>query len=475
MGSQRELQEGYRIPAKPEEYLKLNYIPDDADIVPSPPIQNGLSFPLAASEIKFLPLKSVKLLTINSDCKDVIEITLILKDENLTYIPGDTVGVIPKNDPLEVEEIISHLGLRDKLDEKCTLLVENSSENGNRKPKELPAHLPKSSTLRNIFESCVEIRGPPKKIFLRALAEYASDENEKNELLKMCSKEGSAEYERVFSSSSGTSPGFGLLQFLKAYPSCIPPVSVLLQHLTRLRARPYSIASSPLVEDKCVRLIFSVYKERDSKGVCTGWLEGFLPPVNLEEQLSSLSLSETMPEVPLFFRKSSGFCLPDDHSVPLILIGPGTGVAPYIGFLEHLSALKKDYESMKCGEVWLFYGCRNPEQNLIYENYLKNFVESGILSRLFLSFSQYSGSFDGWNGSKYVQESIEKVGGSFVEQLIDKGSVLYVSGDGMHMFKDIKEKITALIGEHKGVTAEEASDMVKILITKKKYLEDIWI
>ncbi|XP_046400528.1 methionine synthase reductase isoform X2 [Ischnura elegans] len=396
------------------------------------------------------------------------------EDENFNFAPGDTVGIIPKNNSKEVEEILCHLGLRDKLDGKCVLSVVGSDESDSKKRKKIPPHLPRISTLRELFENCVEIRGPPKKVFLRALAEYASDPPEKGKLLKLCSREGSAEYAKVFNASSGDSPGFGLLQFFKSFPSCTPPVSVLLQHLPRLRPRPYSIASSPL-EGNCLRIIFSVYKENSSKGVCTSWLESFLPPVDLDEQLSSLSLNPSQSEVPLFFRKSAGFCLPNDLSMPIILIGPGVGVAPYIGFLEHLSALRKVDKSGECGEVWLFYGCRHPDENGIYEKYLKNFSDKGVISRLFLSFSQYSGSFDNWNGSRYVQDSICSLGGTFVEQLVDKGATLYISGDGKNMFKDVRDKVAALIETHKGVTAEEASTIIKNLISKKMYLEDIWI
>ncbi|KAG8232311.1 hypothetical protein J437_LFUL009410 [Ladona fulva] len=462
------------LPAVPAESMEIVFKSETTERIAESFIDN-VPFPLSASPVFHVPVNSLKFISRRND-KNIIELILNFKDVNYDYHPGDTLSVIPKNDSEEVESIADILGLREKLDNVCELSLINKPLEGKQKlsTKSIPTHLPAVSTLRHILEECVEIRGPPKKLFIRALAEYTTNLEEKNTLLELCSREGSKKYEKFCSTEGNTvGPGFGLLKFLQTFPSCVPPVTVILQHLPRLKARPYSIASSPLVSDK-IRLIFSVYKEKECKGVCTGWLENLMTFQSLEEQFNSMNLNDAKVLIPSFLRKSVGFRLPEDPSTPIILIGPGTGIAPFLGFLEHRAAQMKADKSKEYGEVWLFYGCQNPEIDFIYEDSLKGYLKHNVLSELFLSFSRYSGSYDGWDGAKYVQDNIKKFGEKFVDQLLDKESVLYISGDAKNMFKDVMECISSTIQNHRGVGQDEASNIIKELVKKKRYLQDIW-
>lgn len=128
----------------------------------------------------------------------------------------------------------------------------------------------------------------------------------------------------------------------------------------------------------------------DRKGLTTGWLEEIiLQKSDIEDKMEQLSLKNKRIEVPIYIRKNlNGFNLPENAETPLILVGPGTGVSPFIGFLEereHL--LLKDSEG-KFGFVWLLFGCRNPEHDLIYEDELKKFVSKGVVNKLSTAFSR---------------------------------------------------------------------------------------
>lgn len=136
------------------------------------------------------------------------------------------------------------------------------------------------------------------------------------------------------------------------------------------------------------------------KGVTTGYLEGILMKKDsIEDCLENMSLSDGRSrKILMYLRKNmNGFVLPENDT-PLLLIGPGTGVAPFIGFLEERSHIKKLNSSLLIGDAWLFFGCRNPETDHIYKKELDSFVENGILKKLSTSFSRIENG-----GVKYVQ------------------------------------------------------------------------
>lgn len=129
------------------------------------------------------------------------------------------------------------------------------------------------------------------------------------------------------------------------------------------------------------------------KGLTTGWLENMVLNDNLplESQIEKLSLTSNVCKetVPIYHRKNvSIFALPGDLSTPLILIGPGTGVSPFIGFLEEREHIKISNPDVSLGEVWLFFGCRNPDLDFIYKEELNGFLSRGILNKLCTAFSR---------------------------------------------------------------------------------------
>lgn len=140
------------------------------------------------------------------------------------------------------------------------------------------------------------------------------------------------------------------------------------------------------------------------KGLTTGWLENLILNDDLENRLKKISLTNegsAIKRIPVYFRKNiSMFQLPENTVKPLILIGPGTGVAPYLGFLEEREYLKENNPDMKFGEVWMFFGCRNPKLDFIYEDEFNGYLRRGILSKLCTAFSRIE------NSVKYIQVNI---------------------------------------------------------------------
>jgi len=183
---------------------------------------------------------------------------------------------------------------------------------------------------------------------LRLLAEATGNPEEKGILFQLCSKEGGAKYEESIRFTS-----LSILDILLKYTSCTPRIESLLEHLPRLIPRAYSIASSPLVSGTSFTTAFNIVNipEGDGRmygrlGLCTGWLYqlakvgGFLEEEAVDDLvgcIGALSLEEPdnrrpySTEVVLYKRKNHFFRLPTDFSAPIIMVGPGTGVAPFIG------------------------------------------------------------------------------------------------------------------------------------------------
>lgn len=153
------------------------------------------------------------------------------------------------------------------------------------------------------------------------------------------------------------------------------------------------------------------------KGLTTSWLENIILSSTIEHKMENLNISESNVKdckVPIYLRDNlSGFTIPQDLSTPLILIGRGTGVSPFIGFLEERSIIRNNKKPS--GKAWLFFGCRNPKLDFIYEKELNFYKENGTLDKLIVAFSRVEDS-----PIRYIQVTII----IFSKLLIKKENVL---------------------------------------------------
>jgi cytochrome P450/NADPH-cytochrome P450 reductase len=160
----------------------------------------------------------------------------------------------------------------------------------------------------------------------------------------------------------------------------------------------------------------------------------------------------------------AGFHLPADPATPLVMIGPGTGLAPFRGFLQQRAALKAKGETI--GPAMLFFGCRHPEQDFLYADELKAFADQGIVE-LHVAFSRAGET------KTYVQHLIaaqkDRVGA-----LIDVGAIVFVCGDGSRMEPDVKRALMALHQERAGGDEAEARRWIGDLGAKNRYVLDVW-
>ncbi|KAI2649051.1 Methionine synthase reductase [Labeo rohita] len=313
------------VPALPASYLEvlLEQASTEGETVPSKDGYHEVSISKAVQ------------LTQHDSVKTAILLELDILEQNIAYQPGDSFDILCPNRASEVEELLLKLDLQ--MQKNCAVQV-NLLKNCSKKAAKVPLHIPQNASLQFILTWCLEIRSTPKKAFVRALADFTQNGSEKRRLLELCSKEGSADYNSFVRDANVC-----LLDLLRAFPSCLPPLSLLFEHLPKLQPRAYSAASSSLQHPGKVHFVFNVVEfparpEHPARtGLCTGWLadhvSSILRPLGTVPASEHLGTS-ALPKVHVRPRPSSIFHLPADLSVPVIMVGPGTGVAPFVGFLQ---------------------------------------------------------------------------------------------------------------------------------------------
>jgi cytochrome P450/NADPH-cytochrome P450 reductase len=246
-----------------------------------------------------------------------------------------------------------------------------------------------------------------------------------------------------------------VFDLLEEHPACELPFHAYLEMLSLLAPRYYSISSSPSGDPQRCSVTVGVVEGPASsgrgiyKGICSNYLAG---------RRAGETVQATVRET------KAGFRLPDDAAVPIIMVGPGTGLAPFRGFLQERAALKAKGASL--GPAMLFFGCRHPDQDYLYADELKAFAADGI-TELHTAFSRAGGP------KTYVQNLVATQKDR-IWSLIESGAIVYVCGDGGKMEPDVKAALVAIYRERKGADAEAALRWIDDLGTSNRYVLDVW-
>ncbi|XP_059272855.1 methionine synthase reductase isoform X3 [Mustela nigripes] len=255
------------------------------------------------------------------------------------------------------------------------------------------------------------------------------------------------------------------------------------EHLPKLQPRPYSCASSNLSHPGKLRFIFNIVeflshttKEVLRKGVCTGWLAAVVAPVLRPDMRVSRAEGgkAPAPEISISPRTTNFFHLPSDSSAPVIMVGPGTGIAPFIGFLQHREKLQEQHPDGHFGAMWLFFGCRHKDRDYLFREELRRFHQRGVLTHLKVSFSRDAPVGEEEAPVKYVQDNIRLHSEQVARLLLHERGCIYVCGDAKNMAKDVSDTLVEIISKQAGVEKLEALKMLATLKEEKRYLQDIW-
>jgi sulfite reductase (NADPH) flavoprotein alpha-component len=341
----------------------------------------------------------------------------------LHYKAGDSLGVFPSNRPEEVEEILSALGASGA---EPVLL-----------PK-APAPIP----LREALGSKLALAGPTRRI-VETLAGRAGDPAQKAKLdglLVPESKDLLAGWlhEREF------------IDLLVEFPSARLQPQELLDHMRKLMPRLYSIASSPRVHPQEIHLTVAVARYRtngrDRVGVCTSFMA------------DRVTVGETPTPV---FVSHSHFGPPEDGSRDAIMVGPGTGIAPFRAFLQDRAAAGAR------GRNWLFFGDQRRATDFLYEEDWAKWKGDGILTRIDTAFSRDQ------LVKIYVQDRMRE-GAAELWDWIKSGAHFYVCGDAKRMAKDVDVALHDVIAGQGGFSPAEAAEYVKAMKKEKRYQRDVY-
>jgi len=403
-----------------------------------------------------------------SSQKETRHIVFELKDSGLNYKAGDALAVIPRCPPELADEILlatnfsgdeeveTHLGscmLRDALTDRFEIhRVSKKWIEGlaNRAPED-SAQVKISITSRKRYsskdgtllldwagsgsegdlpEGYVEV-GPVGESYATLLSELTSDSKAMEDYI----------WSRDYIDSISDFGGIGFTP------------QQLVDGMDRLKPRLYSIASSPDFEKGTVHLTVAIVRYshhgRGRAGLCTGFMAD-------ECETNST-------EVGVFMSPTRSFVLPEDGSKDIIMVGPGTGIAPFRAFLQ-----QREIDG-STGRNWLFFGDWTEEGEYLYRDEMKKWNEKGLITKHDLAWSR--------QGSEkvYVQH-LMKNSGEEIWNWIDNGAYFYVCGDKQYMAKDVHSTLIGICSEFGGMSLEEAKEFVEtgLMKTEKRYLRDVY-
>ncbi len=360
----------------------------------------------------------------------------------VTYRAGDHLGVIASNGETLVERVLRRFGI-----EPNTYVKLEAS--GPQRIASLP--LDATLSMRRLLMHYVELQHVATRKAIAMLAEHTPCPNSKLELLALASDTNDARrYHDEIKDKR-----ISILALLERFPACELPLTTYIDMLPMMSPRYYSISSSPLASPDRCSVTVAVVREPAFSG--DGIYEGVAS--------TYLAKRDTGLRINAFVKSSkSGFALPSDPTRPIIMVGPGTGVAPFRGFLAERSIVRAGGATL--GAAMLFFGCRHPNEDYLYRDELETFAADGIVD-LNVAFSRYNGT------KTYVQHLIAQRADT-IWHLLENDAHVYVCGDGSAMEPAVR---TAFVEIHRVKTESapgESERWLAELVARERYSLDVW-
>jgi len=364
------------------------------------------------------PLIERRALTCDVSSKLTMHVAFSIADSKLEYEAGDACGVLPENDHSLVSEIIDTLKFS----------------------SDVPVQLPKSgtTTLLHALTSYLQIT----RLTRKTIQAYATI-GQCQRLFELLIPEQQSHLDKYTYDR-------GLIDLLHDFPGVLHDPADLVAMLPSLAPRLYSISSSPKAHAGEVHTTIAVVRyrshNRDRGGVASTMLA------------ERIAVGDKQP---LYIQPNKRFRVPTDATAPIIMIGPGTGIAPFRAFLHERRATGAK------GRNWLFFGERSAATDFLYRDELESMRDDGHLKRLDLAFSRDQ------ERKIYVQDRMLEQGAEFYRWLQDGASV-YVCGDASRMAKDVDATLHTIVEQHAGLSEDSASDYIQKLKDEHRYHRDVY-
>ena len=362
---------------------------------------------------------SKELLTSKIDEKKTWHIEIDLIGSGMEFTPGDSLAIFPENNPDLVNELLKLLNFT-----------------GN---EIVPTPSKIETDLRNALTKDYAITTPDKKL-LRAVAEQVNNHT----LSELLAPEKKQELNHYLW-------GREVIDLILENPSVKFSAVEFVSLLKKLNVRLYSIASSlkhsPNQVDLTVAVVEYESHNRSRQGVCSSWVS---------------ERTEIGDQAKCFITPGKGFRLPDpDDSSPIIMCGPGTGVAPFRAFMQERKATDAK------GDAWLFFGEIHEDGCFFYKNEWEEYLNDGTLNKISTAWSRDQ------KEKIYVQHKILEEGKEFWSYL-ERGAIFYVCGDAERMAPDVDKALHQIIQEHGNKSEDEAIEYVNELKSLKRYRRDVY-
>jgi sulfite reductase (NADPH) flavoprotein alpha-component len=362
------------------------------------------------AEAKFL---SRRRLNREGSAKTTWHVEFDLAESGLDYVAGDSFGVFPKNHPALADQIVATLGAD-------------------------PRRIVNGKTLRDALIEDVSLGAPPDNLF--QLFSYVLGGERRAKARALANGED----------PDGDAATLDVLAAQRKFAGARPDPEAFVEALDPLQPRLYSISSSPKANPGRVSLTVDAVRYRVGPRERLGVASTFLG--------ERVGAGETLK---VYVQKAHGFRLPSESNAPIVMVGPGTGVAPFRAFLQDRQA------SGASGRNWLFFGHQRRQHDFFYEDELEAMRKAGLLTRLSLAWSR-----DG-DEKFYVQDRMREVGPDLWRWIAD-GAHFYVCGDAKRMAKDVERAVVDLVAQFGARSAEEAIAFVAGLKKAGRYQTDVY-
>jgi NADPH-ferrihemoprotein reductase len=377
------------------------------------------------------PVSTIRELRSTKDSGSTVHVELdISQKQELKYETADNLGVLPCNNHVVVESVARSLGY--DLDAVFSLKAPLPT-NGNSPHEWHGDPFPMPLTVRECLTRYLDLTSAPRRSDLKLLSLYAKDPVDRRALQRLSSKEGKQDYKEKIVESY-----VGLAELLKLCPSLEIPLEHLISFCHFTLPRFYTISSCSQVFPDSIHLTVAVTQEQRKDGTM---FEGVCSAHIAKSQQQNLPLR-------VFVRPSS-FRLPSDSTKPILMIGPGTGVAPMRALLQQRRH-QQLVEKKTVGSNILYFGCKRKELDYLYEDELCRYQDEGILTELHLAFSRQDPS-----KKTYVQHLLKEQAESTWKLLHDGGAYIYVCG-GVKMGHDVTEALKEIVSTHGQMSFEKA-------------------
>ncbi|MFC0560170.1 assimilatory sulfite reductase (NADPH) flavoprotein subunit [Halalkalibacter alkalisediminis] len=351
--------------------------------------------------------------------KETRHLELSLEGSGITFEPGDSLGIYPENDPTLVEMIINELNV----DPETNVTVNKQGD---------------VRTLKDALTSYFEIT-----VLTKPLIEQASKLSSNKELQELLSSGNEAKAREYLN-------GRDLLDFIRDFGPVGDTAQDFISILRKMPARLYSIASSYAANPDEVHLTIGAVRyeahERERNGVCS---------ILCAERLQA---GDTLP---IYIQQNPNFKLPENPETPIIMVGPGTGIAPFRSFMQEREEIGAE------GKSWLFFGDQHFVTDFLYQTEWQKMIKDGVLTKMDVAFSRDT------NEKVYVQNRMLEHSKELFEWL-QEGAVLYICGDEKHMAHDVHQTLIDIIENEGGMTREKAEQYVADMQQNKRYQRDVY-